>query len=129
MILLIAMEEISHLLIDITVNVQIVQIKCKFPIEQLWSITYKMHILHKCRKIKALWHFHKSIIRFFVTIFKGETMNMQIQSEEYKKYMSSSKWHQIKNERIKIDNNACAMCGYSAKPQVLMVHHMNYARL
>lgn len=56
-------------------------------------------------------------------------MNIQIQSEEYKKYMSSSKWQQVKSERIKIDNNACAMCGYSAKPQVLMVHHMNYARL
>lgn len=34
-----------------------------------------------------------------------------------------------KRERLKIDGYKCTACGYSAKPNVLMVHHLTYARL
>lgn len=54
---------------------------------------------------------------------------MNKQSNEYISYMKSDLWKQKKLERMKIDCFKCAACGYSAKPQILMVHHFTYERL
>lgn len=54
---------------------------------------------------------------------------MSGQSKEYREYMKSDSWERKKRERLKIDGYKCTACGYSAKPNVLMVHHLTYARL
>lgn len=54
---------------------------------------------------------------------------MSGQSKEYREYMKSDSWERKKRERLKIDGYKCTACGYSAKPNVLMVHNLTYARL
>ena len=50
-------------------------------------------------------------------------------SKEYVEYMKSDEWQKIKHSRLEIDHYSCVMCGYSKKPEILMVHHLNYKRL
>lgn len=52
-----------------------------------------------------------------------------MQSRQYQNYINSEKWKQIKEERLKIDGYSCVMCGYNAKTEILMVHHLTYKNL
>ena len=53
-----------------------------------------------------------------------------VQTEEYKRYIKSAQWEQKKQERMKIDNYSCVMCGRSQKYcKTLQVHHVTYQRL
>ncbi len=52
------------------------------------------------------------------------------QTDEYKRYIRSPQWELKKQERMKIDNFACVMCGRSREHcRTLQVHHITYARL
>ena len=53
----------------------------------------------------------------------------EMQTEEYRKYMKSSKWQKKKQQRIEIDNGCC-MCKRSLENiRSVQVHHVTYARL
>lgn len=41
----------------------------------------------------------------------------------YLKYLESSKWKELRNKRLKIDDYRCAICG---NPHNLQVHHLLY---
>lgn len=52
------------------------------------------------------------------------------QSEEYKRYIRSPEWEQIKQKRMELDNFSCVMCKRSREHcRTLQVHHITYARL
>lgn len=66
---------------------------------------------------------------FSVTFFMKVGVKNILISKEYVEYMKSDEWQKIKHSRLEIDHYSCVMCGYSKKPEILMVHHLNYKRL
>ena len=53
-------------------------------------------------------------------------------SKEYDTYMRSQKWELKRQQRLKIDEFKCAMCGRPAatcKNGSLQIHHISYKRL
>lgn len=54
-----------------------------------------------------------------------------MQSEYYKKYMQSDKWHCKEIDRMCIDDFKCVMCGrkYGQTRYGLQVHHVSYKNL
>ena len=64
----------------------------------------------------------------FVTDF--QIGDEKLQTEFYKKYMRSKEWEEKKQERMKIDNFSCVMCGRSREHcRTLQVHHITYKNL
>ncbi len=59
---------------------------------------------------------------------------MQNHSKEYDCYMKSEEWAAKRDERLRLDDNYCVMCGRKngvtrkGKP-VLQVHHISYQHL
>ena len=52
-----------------------------------------------------------------------ETVN----NEQYQAYLRSDKWKRIARERMRIDNNACVMCGSRGSTRnPLEIHHLSY---
>lgn len=45
---------------------------------------------------------------------------------DYQKYIASPEWKKKRDERIKLDNNQCQICGSKTK---LEVHHLTYDRV
>ena len=64
----------------------------------------------------------------FVTDF--QIGDEKLQSEFYKKYMRSKEWEEKKQERMRIDNYSCVMCGRGREHcRTLQVHHITYKNL
>ena len=56
---------------------------------------------------------------------------MEGHSREYDAYMRSANWESKRQQRLKIDQYKCVMCGRPASTckNGLQVHHINYRRL
>ena len=51
-------------------------------------------------------------------------------SEEYEQHLKSPEWRALAEERLKIDNYKCRMCGTTGTMlNPLQVHHYDYKRL
>ena len=56
---------------------------------------------------------------------------MKAHSDYYDKYIRSDAWKQKEQERMRIDDNKCAMCGRPSEKtrHGLQVHHITYKNL
>lgn len=51
-------------------------------------------------------------------------------SKQYEEYLKSDEWEQKKEQRMKVDNYSCVMCGRNREHcRTLQVHHISYKRL
>lgn len=51
-------------------------------------------------------------------------------SKQYEEYLKSEEWEQKKEQRMKLDNHSCVMCGRNREDcRTLQVHHISYQRL
>ena len=88
-----------------------------------------MHILHKSSIYADLQTFENCNLHFICNVFMKVGVKNMLISKEYVEYMKSDEWQKMKHSRLEIDHYSCVMCGYSKKPEILMVHHLNYKRL
>lgn len=51
---------------------------------------------------------------------------MYFTADEYNQYITSPEWRQKAQQRLKIDNFTCQMCGRGTDETALSVHHINY---
>ena len=51
-------------------------------------------------------------------------------SRQYETYLKSTEWEQKKEQRMKVDNYSCVMCGRNREHcRTLQIHHITYKRL